>query len=427
MTTTTMGSGAKQESTKRKITKFLTKNSMTIALVVVFVLFYFLTEGRLLYAQNMSNLLLQNGYVLVMACGMLLCILTGGNIDLSVGSVICLTGGLAAVLITNLGWNVYLTIALCLTIGLAVGIWQGYWIGYVRIPPFITTLAGMFIFRGVGRLILDSKTVAIQDATFKNLFTSYITIPGLDGNLVTEVNKKGVEVTKWVYHNVETGLGTFKAWSPLIIGAIVVVAILVMTAYNRANKKKHGYQQNSALADYSKSVVIGAVILWYCLMLSQYKGISIMLIWVLVICLIYHFITSKTAFGRYFYAVGGNEKATRLSGINTNKVYFLAYANMGLLAGLCGLLCLARVGSVSGQTGTSFEMDAIGSCFIGGASAYGGSGTVGGVVIGALLLGVINMGMSIMGITDSWQYVVKGAVLLVAVIFDVVSSRKTSK
>jgi len=156
-------------------------------------------------------------------------------------------------------------------------------------------------------------------------------------------------------------------------------------------------------------------------------GISVMLVWVVAICLIYNFITAKTAFGRYFYAVGGNEKATQLSGINTNKIYFIAYANMGLLAGLCGLLNAARVGSVNGNTGTSFEMDAIGACFIGGASAYGGSGTIGGVVIGALLLGVINMGMSIMGIGDSWQYVVKGGVLLLAVIFDVVTSRKSGK
>ena len=399
-----------QESTLTKVKKFATKNSMTIALIAVFILFYFLTGGRLLYAQNMSNLLLQNGYVLVLACGMLLCILTGGNIDLSVGSVICLTGGLAAVLSTNMGWNAYITVLLCLLVGLAVGIWQGYWIGYVRIPPFITTLAGMFIFRGIGRLVLDSKTVPIKDKVFTNLFTSYINIPGLD-----------------VISTKQNPVDNPHIWSPLVIGAIVVVVILVMTARSRINKRKNGYHQNSALADYSKVIVVSALIMWYCSLLSQYKGISVMLVWVLAICLIYYFITSKTAFGRYFYAVGGNEKATRLSGINTNKVYFLAYSNMGLLAGLCGLLCLARVGSVSGQTGTSFEMDAIASCFIGGASAYGGSGTVGGVVIGAMLLGVLNMGMSIMGITDSWQYVVKGGVLLVAVIFDVVSSRKSGK
>ena len=399
-----------QESILSKVKKIATKNSMTIALVVVFILFYFLTGGKLLYAQNMSNLMLQNGYVLVLACGMLLCILTGGNIDLSVGSVVCLVGGLAAVLSTNMGWNAYLTVLVCLLAGLAVGLWQGYWVGFVRIPPFITTLAGMFIFRGMGRLVLDSKTVPVKDAAFTNLFTSYINIPGLDA-VSTKANP----------------IANPHIWSPWVIGAIVVILILFMTAKSRLNKRKNGYQQNSAFADYGKAVVVSALIMWYCYKLTQYKGISVMLVWVLAICLIYYFITSKTSFGRYFYAVGGNEKATRLSGINTNKVYFLAYANMGLLAGLCGLLCLARVGSVSGQTGTSFEMDAIASCFIGGASAYGGSGSVGGVVIGAMLLGVLNMGMSIMGFTDSWQFVVKGSVLLLAVIFDVVSSRKTGK
>ena len=406
MASNTAASGAGL-SRKAKVTSFLTKNSMTIALVAVFILFSVLTGGRLLYAQNLSNLLLQNGYVLVMACGMLLCILTGGNIDLSVGSVVCLVGGLGAALITNSGWNAYLTILLCLLTGIAIGAWQGYWIGYVRIPPFITTLAGMFIFRGIGRLILDSKTVGMRDAAFNNLFMSYIKIPGLD---VISTKDNPVENPH--------------IWSPLIIGGVVIVLIFLLTARGRLNKKKHGYHMNTALLDYGKITVISALIMWYCWKLSQYKGISVMLIWVLAVCLIYYFITSKTVVGRYFYAVGGNEKATRLSGINTNKIYFLAYSNMGLLAGLCGLLCLARVGSVSGSSGTSFEMDALASCFIGGASAYGGSGTVGGVVIGAMLLGVLNMGMSILGFSDSWQYVVKGSVLLVAVIFDVVSKRK---
>lgn len=409
MAATVAQKNAVQSSNKRKIIDFMTKNSMTIALVAVFILFSALTNGRLLFAQNMSNLLLQNGYVLVMACGMLLCILTGGNIDLSVGSVICMVGGLAAVLVTNLGWNPYLVIPICLLVGLAIGAWQGYWIGFVRIPPFITTLAGMFIFRGIGRLILDNKTVPMQNASFNNLFTSYINIPGLD-----------------VISTKEAPVDNPHIWSPLLIGAVVVVLILLFTIKGRISKKKNGYHLNSSVMDYGRVVVIGALIMWYSWKLSEYKGISVMLLWVLAICLIYYFITSKTVVGRYFYAVGGNEKATKLSGINTNKIYFLAYSNMGLMAGLCGMLCLARVGSVSGQTGTSFEMDAIASCFIGGASAYGGSGTVGGVVIGALLLGVLNMGMSILGFTDSWQYVVKGGVLLVAVIFDVVSKRKKS-
>ena len=386
---------------KFSVVNFLTKYAMVIALVIVFALFAVLTDGRLLYAQNMSNLMLQNGYVLVMACGMLLCILTGGNIDLSIGSVICMVGGMAAVMITDMSMNPILTIVICLVAGLLVGVWQGYWIGYVRIPPFITTLGGMFIFRGLGRLVLDNQTVAVQDSTFLNIFTAYINVPGLDdGDTV---------------------------YSALIVGVIAALYVIFSTVRNRAERAKKGYRQNSAASDFIRAGVIAALILYYCYLLSQYRGISVMLVWVVAICLIYNFITAKTAFGRYFYAVGGNEKATKLSGINTNKVYFLAYANMGLLAGLCGLLNAARVGSVNGQTGTSFEMDAIGACFIGGASAYGGSGTVGGVVIGALLLGVINMGMSILGIGDSWQYVVKGGVLLLAVIFDVVTSRKSGK
>ena len=391
----------KNGSFYRRLISFITKYAMVIALVVVFALFAILTDGRLLNASNMSNLMLQNGYVLVMACGMLLCILTGGNIDLSVGSVICMVGGIAAVLISNVGMNPYLTIVISLIIGLLVGVWQGYWIGYVRIPPFITTLGGMFIFRGIGRIILGNKTVPIQDESFLNFFTQYIHIPGLDDGGVI--------------------------WSALIIGIVVAVLIVLNMLKTRAERAKHGYRQNSFLSDILRTVVIAALIVVYSYLLSQYRGVSVMLIWVVAICLIYNFITSKTAFGRYFYAVGGNEKATQLSGINTNKIYFLAYANMGLLAGLSGLLVAARVGSVNGNTGNSFEMDAIGACFIGGASAYGGSGTIGGVVIGALLLGIINMGMSIMGIGDSIQQVVKGGVLLVAVIFDVVTSRKAGK
>ncbi|HIS66324.1 MAG TPA: sugar ABC transporter permease, partial [Candidatus Scatomorpha merdipullorum] len=320
------------EKKKVNVSEFLTKYAMVIALVVVFILFAILTEGRLLNAPNMSNLMLQNGYVLVMACGMLLCILTGGNIDLSVGSVICMVGGIAAVLITNAGVNPYLTIVICLVAGLLVGIWQGYWIGYVRIPPFITTLGGMFIFRGIGRIILGNKTVPIQDGRFLNFFTQYIHIPGLDDGGVI--------------------------WSALIIGIVVAVLIVLNMLKTRAERAKHGYRQNSFLSDILRTVVIAALIVVYSYLLSQYRGVSVMLIWVVAICLIYNFITSKTAFGRYFYAVGGNEKATQLSGINTNKIYFTAYANMGLLAGLSGLLVAARVGSVNGNTGNSFEMDA---------------------------------------------------------------------
>ena len=378
----------------------LKKYTMVIALVVVFILFAILTGGRLLYPQNMSNLLLQNAYVLVMACGMLLCILTGGNIDLSVGSTVCLVGAVAAQLLAA-GLPAIPVILLGLVIACVIGVWQGFWIGNIHIPPFICTLSGMFLFRGLGRVVLHSKTVSINNQTFLNIFASYINIPGVDSGDVK--------------------------WSAFAVGIIVAVGLLIFTAMNRAKKAAKGYKQASAVSEFAKIIVIDALVLAYTWKLAHYKGIPVMALWVLAVVFIYAFITSKTAFGRYFYAVGGNEKATKLSGIDTEKVYFMAYLSMSILAGLSGLLMAARIGSVNGDTGTSFEMDAIGSCFIGGASAYGGSGTVGGIMVGAILLGVINQGMSIIGLDNNWQYVVKGAVLLVAVIFDVVSNHKTGK
>ena len=379
---------------------FVKKYTMVIALVVVFILFAVLTQGRLLYPQNMSNLLLQNAYVLVMACGMLLCILTGGNIDLSVGSTVCLVGAVAAQMLAS-GFPAIPVILVGMVIACVIGVWQGFWIGNIHIPPFICTLAGMFLFRGLGRAILGSKTVSINNQTFLNIFASYINIPGIDRGAVK--------------------------WSAFVVGIIVSIVLLIFTFVNRAEKASKGYKQASAVSALSRIIVIDLLVLAYTWKLAHYKGIPVMALWVLAVVFLYAFITSKTAFGRYFYAVGGNEKATKLSGIDTKKVYFMAYASMSLLAGLSGMLVAARIGSVNGDTGNAFEMDAIGSCFIGGASAYGGSGTVPGIVVGAILLGVINQGMSIIGLDNNWQYIVKGAVLLVAVVFDVVSNHKTGK
>ena len=319
---------------------FIKKYTMVIALVVVFIFFAVWTENRLLLPQNLSNLLLQNAYVLVMACGMLLCILTGGNIDLSVGSTVCLVGAIAAQLMAKHDTNAYLVIIICLVLSCLIGMWQGFWIGYVHIPPFICTLAGMFLFRGIGRAILESKTVAISSVDgsngkkFLDIFASYIEVPGLDGDV---------------------------KWSAFVAGIVIAAALLVITAFNRIKKAKKGYKQASIISQFGKIIVIDALVLAYTWKLAHYKGIPVMALWVLAVVFIYAFITSKTAFGRYFYAVGGNEKATKLSGINTNKVYFMAYTSMSLLAGLSGLLIAARIGSINGDTGNSFEMDAIGS------------------------------------------------------------------
>jgi len=383
-----------------KASAIVKKYTMTIALVVVFIFFAILTEGRLLYAQNISNLLLQNAYVLVMACGMLMCILTGGNVDLSVGATLCLVASIAAQLLSKTSLGAYATIAICMAAAAAIGAWQGFWIGHMHIPPFIATLAGMFLFRGLGRVLLSSKTVSIANKTFLDIFSSYITVPGID---------------KDVY------------WSALIVGVIVAIGLIILTIVNRAKKAKKGYEMKSAVSEFTQVFIIDILILAYTWQLAHYKGIPIMLCWVLLVVLLFAFITSKTAFGRYFYAVGGNEKATKLSGIDTRKVYFWGYCLMSILAGFSGLLVAARIGSVNGDTGLTYELDTIGACFIGGASAYGGSGTVSGIIVGAILLGVINQGMSIFGLDNNWQYVVKGAVLLIAVIFDVVSNHKTGK
>ena len=380
--------------------KFVKKYTKVLALLVVFVFFTYLTGGRLLLAQNISNLLLQNAYVLIMACGMLLCILTGGNVDLSVGSTLCLSAALSAKLL-SVGTNPFIAILLSLAVACVIGIWQGWLIGYVHIPPFICTLAGMFLFRGVARVILDSKTVAIMDKKFLSLFTSYIQIPGLD------VNQRVI--------------------SSMAVGIVVAIVITAYTFISEHNKVKKGYDSASITSTAIRVAIFDLVILFYAYKLMSYKGIPIMLIWILVVVAIFAFVTSSTVFGRYFYAVGGNEKATRLSGIDPRKVYFWAYFLMSLLAGLSGLLVGARIGSVDGNMGNSYEMDAIASCFIGGASAYGGSGTVQGIMIGAILLGVINQGLSILGLPDQFQYIVKGAVLLGAVVFDVVSNHKTGK
>ncbi len=404
--TSALADNTSSVNVKSRIASLIKPYTMTIALVLVFIFFSFLTEGKLLYPQNLSNLLLQNAYVLVMACGMLLCILTGGNVDLSVGSILCLVGAVAAQMMSafpNISFIV--VILVCLAISVLIGIWQGFWIGYKHIPPFICTLAGMFLFRGLARVILSSKTINISNQGFLNVFTSYISLP---------FDKPDAN-------------NNITYWSAFIIGIIIAVGLVVYTVISRKKKAEKGYQLNSNVVAYAKIGIIAALILAYTWKLAHYKGIPVMLLWILLVLFLYAFITSKTAFGRYFYAVGGNEKATKLSGINTKKVYFAAYCSMSILAGFSGLLVAARIGSVNGDIGTSYEMDAIGSCFIGGASAYGGSGTVPGIVIGAILLGVINQGMSIYGLDGNWQYVVKGAVLLLAVIFDVLSNHKTGK
>ena len=384
-----------------KVGDFLKKYMMIIALVVVILIFYVTTKGTILLPQNINNLISQNAYVFVLAIGMLLCILTGGNIDLSVGSVVCFAGGIGATMMDK-GMNVWVAVIAMLLIGLLVGLWQGYWVAYVNVPPFIATLAGMYAFRGLSNVVMGGMTVSITNQTFVNVFGGGADcyIPDFIGN------GEGMNLLC------------------MLVGVIGVVIFIALQIKGRINSKVRGYETKPLAGELVKMVLISIVMLWVTYKLANYKGIPSALVWIAAVVLIYNYITSKTKIGRYLYAVGGNEKATKLSGINTKFVYFFAYANMGFLAALAGILTIARATSAQPTYGQGYEMDAIGACFIGGASAYGGIGTVAGTMVGAILMGVINQGMSIMGVDANYQKVVKGLVLLVAVIFDVVSKNE---
>ena len=389
--------------TKTKVMNWLQKNTMILILVLVVLFFTWQTGGKILLPQNITNLIAQNAYVFILATGMLLCILTGGNIDLSVGSVVCFTGAVGALLMAT-GMNMWLAVVIMLVIGLIIGGLQAFCIAYVHVPPFITTLAGQLIFRGLSNVILNGRTQTVSIQAFKDIFGGGATcyVPDLLGG-------NGINLLC------------------IVVGVLACAAYLLVTFRNRANRAKKGYSLEPIVPVIVRSLVIVAVVMFVMVKMAQYKGIPSALIWVVLVVAVYAYITSKTKMGRYLYAVGGNEKATRLSGIDTRKVYFFAYTNMGFLAALAGILTIARMASAQPTYGDSYEMDAISSCFIGGASAYGGVGTVPGVIIGAVLMGVINLGMSVMGIDQNFQKVVKGAVLLAAVIFDVVSKQNESK
>ena len=389
--------------TKTKVMNWLQKNTMILILVLVVLFFTWQTGGKILLPQNITNLIAQNAYVFILATGMLLCILTGGNIDLSVGSVVCFTGAVGALLMAT-GMNMWLAVVIMLAIGLVIGGLQAFCIAYVHVPPFITTLAGQLIFRGLSNVILNGRTQTVSIQAFKDIFGGGATcyVPDLLGG-------NGINLLC------------------IVVGVLACAAYLLVTFRNRMNRAKKGYSLEPIVPVIVRSLIIVAVVMFVMVKMAQYKGIPSALIWVVLVVAVYAYITSKTKMGRYLYAVGGNEKATKLSGIDTRKVYFFAYTNMGFLAALAGILTIARMASAQPTYGDSYEMDAISSCFIGGASAYGGVGTVPGVIIGAVLMGVINLGMSVMGIDQNFQKVVKGAVLLAAVIFDVVSKQNESK
>lgn len=410
-----------------KLTGVLKKYTMLLALVVVVIFFFFATDGVTLNPKNINNLIAQNAYVFVLATGMLLCILTGGNIDLAVGSVVCFAGGVGAVMMDkNIPWPVATVVML--VIGLLIGMWQGFWIAYIKVPPFIATLAGMLAFRGLSNVVMGGYQYTVDDHTFLNVFgggadcyiPDFLRNEGIVNAVGKTLNGWGIQ-----FHDVEGNVVSLNEytfnWTCLYVGILFVIGFVIFTIVNRGLLKKNGYTLDPVIAVIIKTVLICGVALWIAFKLASYKGIPTALIWIIAVLAIFSYITKKTTLGRNFYAVGGSEKATRLSGINTNRVMFLAYTLMGFLAGFAGILNIARYVGAQPTYGQGYEMDAIAACFIGGASAYGGTGTIGGVIIGAALMGVINQGMSIMGTSANMQVVVKGLVLLIAVFFDVMS------
>ncbi len=381
----------------KTIKKNIRKNGMFTALVFIMILFQILTDGILFRSMNINNIVLQNAYVLILATGMLLCILTG-NIDLSVGSVVAFVGAVSAIMMVDWHFPVALTILAALIIGILVGAFHGYFIAYMRIPAFIVTLAGMLIWRGLTMVILQGQTKAPFPKSFQAIAAGYL--PGRD------VRIGGLNVLA------------------LAFGIIISIGFIIMVLQNRKTQKKYDFGAAPLWADISKIVLIIIGINLLTVSLANYNGIPIILILLVLLIVIYTFITQRTIIGRHIYALGGNEKAAQLSGVKTKKVMFLVYTNMGLLSALAGLVVAGRLNAATPKAGTMFELDAIASCFIGGASASGGIGTIVGAIVGGLVMGVLNNGMSIMGVSVDWQQTIKGLVLLGAVLFDVTTKNK---
>lgn len=391
--------------TSQKANLNVKQYGMIIMLVLVYVFFAILTGGKNLTPMNINNLIMQNGYVVILAVGMLLCVLTG-NVDLGVGSVVASCGAVAGRLIIDYGVSSPVAMLAALAVGILFGVFVGFFVAVLEIPPFIVTLATMLMGRGLCYVILQAQTKGPLPTSYNWIGTGFVpTIPigagenGLNGG-------KGIDLLC------------------LIVGIIICVAIIFMEIRGVASDKKHGLPVVPVWQLVVKNAVIVAIIGFFFWKLANYNGIPIVLVLMAILVAIYQFITTCTVAGRQIYAMGGNAKAAQLSGINTKKVYFWVYTNMGMLAGIAGIVLSARNQSATPKAGDGFEMDAIASCYIGGAATSGGVGTIIGAVVGAFIMGILNNGMSLAGFDTNIQKIVKGLVLLGAVTFDLLSKRK---
>lgn len=388
--------------TTKKTTLNMRQYGMMIMLVVVYVFFAILTKGKNLTPMNINNLIMQNGYVVILAVGMLLCVLTG-NVDLGVGSVVASCGAVAGTLIIDFGVSTPLAMLAALAVGAAFGVFVGFFVSELEIPPFIVTLATMLMGRGLCYVILKAQTKGPLPASYNWIGTGFL--PTI--RIMESANGgKGIDLIC------------------LIVAAVISVLIVLAEIKAVATAKKHGLPVAPAWQLIVKDAVIIGIVWFFFWKLANYNGIPVVLVLMAILVGIYHFITTNTVAGRQVYAMGGNAKAARLSGINTKKVFFWVYANMGLLAAVAGIVLSARNQSATPKAGDSFEMDAIASCYIGGAATSGGVGTIIGAVVGAFIMGILNNGMSLAGYDTNIQKIVKGMVLLGAVTVDLVSKRK---
>lgn len=370
----------------KKLRKFM----MFIMLVVITILFQILTKGVLLTPSNITKLILQNSYIIILAIGMLPVILTG-NVDLSVGSSLALISAIAGKMIIEKNLNIPVTIIVCLLIGLVLGAWHGFWVSKIKVPAFIATLSGLLILRGLTISILDGNTLAPFPTAYTNIASGFL----------PQTSKfVGISISGWII--------------------LIIAAITIFTKYKSAKKS----DDKANILYPVLSMIVAFVVVF---VLEKYQGIPIILIIIGLLVFLYSFILRNTTLGRSIYATGSNEEATKLSGINTEKILFLTYVNMGLLAAVSGITFSGRLGASTPTAGQGIELDAIAACYIGGASASGGIGTISGAIIGALIMGILNNGMSIMGVGTDWQQAIKGFVLLFAVAFDMLSRRKANR
>lgn len=371
-----------------------------IALIAIVILLQGLTHGVTLSPRNVSNLVVQNSYILILAIGMVMVIIAG-HIDLSVGSVVAVIGALAGVLNNKLDVPWLPTILLCLAAGALIGAWQGFWIAYFKIPAFIVTLGGMLAFRGLAQILLKNTQISPFDETFRKVGSGFL--PDLGG-------------------------GTSYLEPLIMVLALLSVAALVVVGVGaRRGRVRNGLATEPLLWFVLKTVFMVALILVIAWQLASYRGTPIVLVILGVLVVAYSAVMANTVFGRQVYAIGGNLRAAELSGVNARRVSFMLFVNMGVLAALAGLVFTAQLNLAGPSAGDGFELDAIAAVFIGGAAVTGGIGTVGGAIVGGLIIGILNNGMTILGVGTEWQEFIKGLVLLAAVAFDVFNKRRAAR